>query len=99
MFQIILNNEVIGFADKPVYVKKKDGIWINCKGAEAEAIAFESVAYEGAVAKEVESYLIMDEKNASVEQALTDIEITQIEDEQMLTDHDIAIMELQSREV
>lgn len=34
-------------------------------------------------------------KSAEVEVELTEMEITQIEDEQMLTDHDIAIMELQ----
>lgn len=34
-------------------------------------------------------------KSASVEVELTEMEITQIEDEQILTDHDIAIMELQ----
>ena len=36
-----------------------------------------------------------EQSKAAVEQDLTDIEINQIEDEQMLTDHDIAIMELQ----
>lgn len=34
-------------------------------------------------------------KSAEVEVEVTELEITQIEDEQMLTDHDIAIMELQ----
>lgn len=34
-------------------------------------------------------------KSAAVEVELTEMEITQIGDEQMLTDHDIAIMELQ----
>lgn len=34
-------------------------------------------------------------KSAAVEIELTEMEITQIEGEQMLTDHDIAIMELQ----
>lgn len=34
-------------------------------------------------------------KSAAVEVELTEMEISQIEDEQMLTDHDIAIMELQ----
>lgn len=34
-------------------------------------------------------------KAASVETELTDIEIAQMEQEQMITDHDIAIMELQ----
>lgn len=36
------------------------------------------------------------ERAEVTEQELTDLEITQIEDEQMLTDHDIAIMELQA---
>lgn len=34
-------------------------------------------------------------KSATVEVEVTEMEISQIEDEQMLTDHDIAIMELQ----
>lgn len=34
-------------------------------------------------------------KSAEVEVEVTELEITQIEGEQMLTDHDIAIMELQ----
>lgn len=36
------------------------------------------------------------ERAQITEQELTELEITQIEDEQMLTDHDIAIMELQA---
>ena len=37
-----------------------------------------------------------DIKGATLEVVITDLEISQIEDEQMLTDHDIAIMELQA---
>lgn len=44
------------------------------------------------------SYFTEIEK-ASIERELTDLEINQMEDEQVLTDHDIAIMELQAREV
>ena len=40
--------------------------------------------------------IFTEQKQASVEQEITDMEISQIEDEQMLTDHDIAIMELQA---
>lgn len=39
--------------------------------------------------------LFTETKSAAVEVELTEMEITQIGDEQMLTDHDIAIMELQ----
>ena len=38
----------------------------------------------------------INERAAKAEQDLTDLEIAQIEDEQMLTDHDIAILELQA---
>ena len=43
----------------------------------------------------VDSCQFTEIKSAAVETELTEMEITQIEDEQMLTDHDIAIMELQ----
>lgn len=98
MFTIIYESEVIGFADTPIYIKNKDGVWVNATKEDAEGIAFESTPYPGAFAKEEESYRVMEIKDAAIEQAITDIEIAQIEDEQMLTDHDIAIMELQSRE-
>lgn len=38
----------------------------------------------------------INERAAKAEQDMTDLEIAQIEDEQMLTDHDIAILELQA---
>lgn len=41
-----------------------------------------------------DSSLFTEAKSAAIEISLTEIEISQIEDEQMLTDHDIAIMEL-----
>ena len=40
--------------------------------------------------------IFTEQKQAATEQELTELEISQIEDEQMLTDHDIAIMELQA---
>ena len=98
MFRIIYQDELLGFVDQPIYVKRKDGIWISCERKDAEAIAFESVAYEGAIAAEIESYKVIDKKDAAVQQLLTDAEINQIENMQALTDHDIAILELQNGE-
>lgn len=94
MYQIIYQNEVIGLADIPVFIKDKDGVWVDCSEEEAEGIAFESNPYIGATIHEIESYKVMNEKTANIELQLTDIEIAQIENEQILTDHDIALLEL-----
>lgn len=112
MYQIIYENECIGYTDEPLYIKDKNGVWIECKKEEAEGIAYKSTAYVGATAREYDSYKVITEADAELEKVITDIEInqmedeqnitnieiTQIEDEQILTDHDIAILELQSKE-
>ena len=98
MYQIVYENEVIGYTDEPIYIRNKNGVWVNCKPKEAEGIAYNSIAYVGAHAWEFDSYKVITESSAALERTITDIEISQIEDEQMLTDHDIAILELQNKE-
>ena len=77
MFQIIYEGEVIGLCDKPRYINKKKGIWVECKKDKAEAIAFKSVAYEGARAKEVDGSEYAFEQTQRIDSAADDIVDTQ----------------------
>ena len=54
MFEIIYEGEVIGLVEKPRYVRQKNGVWVQCEGKDATAIALKSHAYEGAFAKETD---------------------------------------------
>lgn len=57
MYVIVSNGEVVGLCDEPNYIRKKDGIWIEARADEAEAIAIGGNAYElenGAFAKKID---------------------------------------------
>jgi len=55
MFLILVDGQAKGLCDKPNYVKRKNGIWIDGTENDHEAIAIGGTAYEGAVAKVADS--------------------------------------------
>lgn len=101
MFQIIYKGEVIGLTDKPRYVRKKHGIYVECSEKKAEAIALKSVAYKGAIAKEVDGseYVFeQSERITATESGVADTQdaLCEASDEfdQRITDIEDALCEL-----
>lgn len=73
MYQVINEGRVVGYCDEPVYVKKKDGVWINCNPEGAEAIAIGGVAIEGAIANEIGTEVYVGDRIAEIEDALCEL--------------------------
>lgn len=100
MYAIVNDTGVLGYTDEPIYVKKKNGVWINCDPKECEAIAYRNTAYEGAIAhKEDGGYAVyvLEEDNKNIYIELTESEIQMMTQERQLTDAEIAILELQQQ--
>ena len=52
MFEIIYKGEIIGYTDKPIYIRNKNNIWVYAREEDAEGITFNNEAYPGAFARE-----------------------------------------------
>lgn len=78
MYKVIKDGELIGLVDEPRYVRRKNGVFIQCPRAEADGIAFNSQfyrfdhvsmdGYEPVNITQVDSgeYILSHEKNISM---------------------------------
>lgn len=97
MFEIIYEGKVIGLVEKPRYVRQKNGVWVQCDGKDATAIALKSHAYEGAFAKEIDGGEYLIERDTEIEQEITEQDLAMLEAEQEITDLDLRVMELEGQ--
>lgn len=73
MFLILVNGEAKGLCDTPNYVKNKEGIWIDGKENDYDAIAIGGEAYRDAVIKEVDSGEYVFDINGKIYQSIKDV--------------------------
>ena len=95
MFEIIYEGKVIGLVEQPRYVRQKNGVWVQCEGKDATAIALKSHAYEGAFAKETDGGEYLLGRDVEIEQEITEQDLENLEAEQEITDLDLRVMELE----
>ena len=102
MYEIINNGIIIGYCDAPRYVREKNGIYISASSDDATHIVMGDTNYpieetEIAEKNNAEILTVSKSNQMTTEREITDLEIENIEQEQALTDAEIAIIELQER--
>lgn len=45
MYKVVKGNEVIGIVEKPRYIKKVDGVYVQAEESEAQGVAVNSTPY------------------------------------------------------
>ena len=102
MYEIIHNGITVGYCDKLRYVREKDGIFISATSDNATHIVLKDNNYsvdETEIAEKTDGEVLTRANEIQIisEQDITELEITSIEQDQALTDAEIAIIELQEK--